>query len=89
VIDLPEEATPIDFAYKVHSEIGHRSVGAKADGKMVPLDYKIRNGEMIEILTSKENKKPSQDWLRFVRTSLAKSQIKKSEKKKNLLGLSV
>jgi GTP diphosphokinase / guanosine-3',5'-bis(diphosphate) 3'-diphosphatase len=84
VIDLPEEATPIDFAYKVHSEIGNRALGAKADGKMVPLDYKIKNGEMIEIIVSKDNKSPSQDWLRFVRTTLAKSQIKKAEKKKNL-----
>jgi len=84
VIDLPEEATPIDFAYKVHSEIGNRALGAKADGKMVPLDYKIKNGEVIEIVVSKENKSPSQDWLRFVRTTLAKSQIKKSGKKKNL-----
>lgn len=82
VIDLPEEATTIDFAYKVHSEIGDRAIGAKADGKMVPLDYKIKNGEMIEIIVSKENKKPSQDWLRFVRTSFAKTQIKKAHKKK-------
>lgn len=81
VIDLPEDATPIDFAYKVHSEIGNRAIGAKADGKIVPLDYKIRNGQVIDILISKETKNPSRDWLRFVRTSLAKSQIKKSLKK--------
>ena len=84
VIDLPEEATPIDFAYKVHSEIGNRALGAKVDGKMVTLDYKIKNGEVVEIIVSKEDKNPSQDWLRFVRTSLAKSQIKKAEKRKNL-----
>ncbi|HEX7586481.1 MAG TPA: RelA/SpoT family protein [Patescibacteria group bacterium] len=82
VIDLPEDATPIDFAYQVHSEIGNRAMGAKADGKMVPLDYKIKNGEVIEIVVSKENKSPSQDWLRFVRTSLAKSQLKKAGKRK-------
>ncbi len=81
VIDLPEDATPIDFAYKVHSEIGNRAIGAKADGKMVSLDYKIRNGQVIEIIISRERKNPSRDWLRFVRTSLAKSQIKKSLKK--------
>lgn len=81
IIDLPEEATPIDFAYKVHSEIGDRTIGAKADGKMVPLDYKIKNGEVIEIITSKERKYPNRDWLRFARTSLAKSQIKKALKK--------
>jgi GTP pyrophosphokinase len=83
VIDLPEEATPIDFAYKIHSEIGNGVVGAKADGKMVPLDYKIKNGEVIEILTSKDRKKPNQDWLRFVRTSDAKSHIRKALKKEN------
>lgn len=81
VVDLPEEATPIDFAYKVHSEIGHRAMGAKADGKMVPLDYKIKNGEVISIITSKEYKNPNRDWLRFVRTSLAKSQIRRALKK--------
>ncbi len=78
VIDLPEDATPIDFAYKVHSEVGNRATGAKADGKMITLDYKIRNGQVIEILTSKEHKTPSRDWLRFVRTSLARTQIKKA-----------
>lgn len=83
VIDLPEEATPIDFAYKVHSSIGNRAIGAKADGRMVTLDYKIRNGEVIEILTSREEKAPSQDWLRFVRTSMAKSHIRKAHKNKD------
>ncbi len=84
VIDLPEDATPIDFAYKVHSEIGNRATGAKADGRIIPLDHKIHNGEVIEIMTSKERKGPSQDWLKFVRTSLAKAQIKKSLKKNGL-----
>jgi GTP diphosphokinase / guanosine-3',5'-bis(diphosphate) 3'-diphosphatase len=77
IIDLPEDATPIDFAYRVHSEIGHRATGAKANGKIVPFDYKIMNGDVIEILTSKEAKKPSQDWLKFVRTSNAKSHIRR------------
>ncbi len=77
IINLPEDATPIDFAYKVHSEIGNRAIGAKANGKMVPFEYKVRNGDVIEILTSKETKKPSQDWLKFIRTSNAKSHIKK------------
>jgi GTP pyrophosphokinase len=80
VIELPEDATPIDFAYKVHSEIGNRATGAKADGKMVTLDYKIRNGQMIEIITSRDPKKPSRDWARFVRTSLAKSIIEKAHR---------
>ncbi|MFZ2882319.1 MAG: TGS domain-containing protein, partial [Candidatus Moraniibacteriota bacterium] len=81
IIDLPEDATPIDFAYRVHSEIGNRAVGAKANGKMTPLNYKIKNGDVVEILTSLDHKNPSYDWLRFVRTSLAKSQIRKFFKK--------
>lgn len=81
VIDFPEDSTPIDFAYKVHSEIGDQAVGAKANGKMITLDYKIKNGDVIEIITSKERKNPNRNWLRFVRTTLAKSQIKKSLKK--------
>lgn len=85
VIDLPEDSTPIDFAYRIHSEVGNRANGAKANGKMVPLDYKIKNGEVIEILTTRDQKNPSRDWLRFVRTSLAKSHIKKYLKKEDLL----
>jgi GTP diphosphokinase / guanosine-3',5'-bis(diphosphate) 3'-diphosphatase len=81
IIDLPEDATPIDFAYHVHSEIGNQAVGAKANGRMVPLDYKIRNGDVIEIITSKERKKPNRDWLSFVRTSAAKSHIRRFLKK--------
>lgn len=80
IINLPEGATPIDFAYLIHSEIGNRATGAKADEKMVPLHYRIKNGQVIEILTSK-NKKPSQDWLRFVKTSTAKTQIRRTLKK--------
>jgi len=85
IIDLPEDATPIDFAYKVHSEIGNRAVGARADRKMVPLDYKIHNGEVIEIITSKEHKNPSREWLRFVRTSNARSRIKNTLIKEGLI----
>ena len=85
IIDLPEDATPIDFAYKVHSEIGNRAVGARADRKMVPLDYKIHNGEVIEIITSKEHKNPNREWLRFVRTSNARSRIKNTLIKEGLL----
>ncbi|NTU67027.1 MAG: bifunctional (p)ppGpp synthetase/guanosine-3',5'-bis(diphosphate) 3'-pyrophosphohydrolase [Candidatus Moranbacteria bacterium] len=85
IIDLPEEANTIDFAYRVHSEVGNRATGAKVNGKMVPLDYKIRNGDVIEILTSRDHKTPSRDWLRFVRTSNAKSHIRRMLKKKGLL----
>lgn len=84
IIDLPEEATPVDFAYSIHSEIGERATGAKADGKMVPLDYQIRNGQVVEILVTKDRKKPSRDWLRFVKTSLAKSHIRRALKKEGV-----
>jgi GTP diphosphokinase / guanosine-3',5'-bis(diphosphate) 3'-diphosphatase len=77
IVELPEEATPIDFAYAIHSEIGDRATGAKADGKMVPLDYHIQNGQVIHILTSKEKKKPSRDWLDFVKTSSARAHIRR------------
>lgn len=80
-IDLPEEATPIDFAYAIHSEIGDSIVGAKADGKMIPLDYQIKNGQMIEIMTSKEKKLPNRKWLEFVKTSNARSHIKRQLKR--------
>lgn len=85
IIDLPEEATPIDFAYMIHSEVGNNATGAKVDGKIVPLDYHVRNGQVIEILVSKEKKNPSRDWLKFVKTSLARYQIRKHLKKDGLL----
>lgn len=85
IIDLPEESTPIDFAYKVHSAIGNRAVSAKANGRIVPLDYKINNGDVVEIITSKERKNPSRDWLRFVRTSVAKGHIRKFMKKEGMI----
>lgn len=76
IINLPEDATPVDFAYAVHTEIGNRTIGAKVDGKLVSLDSKIRNGQVVEILTSKDTKNPNQDWLRVVKTSNAKSKIR-------------
>jgi GTP pyrophosphokinase len=85
IIDLPEEATPIDFAYKVHSEIGNRATGAKVNGRMVTLDYKVKNGDVVEIITSRDPKSPSRDWLKFVRTSEAKSHIRKFMKREGIL----
>ncbi|NTW27373.1 MAG: bifunctional (p)ppGpp synthetase/guanosine-3',5'-bis(diphosphate) 3'-pyrophosphohydrolase [Candidatus Moranbacteria bacterium] len=84
IIDLPEESTPIDFAYAIHSEVGNHATGAKADGKMVPLDYQIRNGQVLEILTSKDRKLPNADWLKFVKTAVAKTHIKRELKKDTL-----
>ncbi|MFC3283690.1 GTP diphosphokinase [Litchfieldella rifensis] len=78
VIDLPRVATPIDFAYRVHTEIGHRCRGAKVNGRIVPLTYKLRTGQQVEILTATKGG-PSRDWLNpslgFVRTSRARSKI--------------
>jgi len=80
VIDLPKGATPIDFAFAVHTDLGRSCTGAKVDGKMAALDYKLQNGEVVEVITAR-GRKPSPDWLKFVKTDLARSQIKKSLKK--------
>ncbi len=79
VIDLPEGATPVDFAYAVHSDIGDQCAGAKINGKMIQLSQSLKNGEVVEIIVDK-NKKPSRDWLKFVKTSMARSRIKASLK---------
>jgi guanosine-3',5'-bis(diphosphate) 3'-pyrophosphohydrolase len=75
LIDLPEGSTPLDFAYRIHTEIGHRCTGARVNGRMVPLDYQLRTGDVVEILT-RQTPQPSYDWLRIVRTSSARSKIR-------------
>ncbi|EKN41461.1 GTP pyrophosphokinase, partial [Clostridium botulinum CFSAN001627] len=72
VISLPNKATPVDFAYKIHTDIGHRCIGAKVNGKMVPLDYELKTGEIIEVLTSTTPKGPNLDWLSMVKSNQAK-----------------
>ena len=79
VREFPKAATPVDFAYSVHTELGHKITGARVNGKLVPLKYKLKNGDTVEVITSK-NQTPSEEWLKFCVTSKAKSKIKSSLK---------
>lgn len=83
VINLPEGATPVDFAYQLHTDIGRQCSGAKVNNKIVSLNTPLQSGDLVEILRQK-NKKPSRDWLSFVKTHLAREKIKAEIKKKNL-----
>ncbi|MHB8104297.1 MAG: RelA/SpoT family protein, partial [Dehalococcoidales bacterium] len=78
--DLPKGSTPLDFAYRVHTDLGHRCIGAKINGKLVPLNYQLKNGDVIEIVSSKAPRGPSMDWLNpnlgFVRTTHARNKIR-------------
>ncbi len=90
VIDLPMGSTVIDFAYAIHSAVGNRMIGAKVDKRIVPLDYKVKTGEIVEILTTKEEGKgPNRDWLSLVRTSEARNKIrawfKKEKREDNII----
>jgi GTP pyrophosphokinase len=76
VVSMPLGATPIDFAYNIHTEVGHSCVGAKVNGKMVSLSYHLRNGDIVEIMTSKTSTGPSQDWMNVVETPRARNKIR-------------
>jgi guanosine-3',5'-bis(diphosphate) 3'-pyrophosphohydrolase len=90
--DLPKGSTPLDFAYRVHTELGHRCVGAKVNGRLVPLSYQLSNGDVIEIITAKRAKGPSRDWLSphlgYIKTSHAREKVrqwfKKQERAENI-----
>jgi GTP pyrophosphokinase len=88
VLALPSGSTPVDFAYRIHTEVGHRCLGSKVNGRMVPLDHQLSNGDIVEVLTSRAPHGPSRDWLNFVKTTSAREKIrawfKKERREENI-----
>jgi len=86
VVSLPKGATGIDFAYAVHTEVGNKCVGIKVDGKIVPINTRLSNNSIVEVITSNASKGPSRDWLKFVATAGARNKIRAYFKKEMQAG---
>jgi GTP pyrophosphokinase len=89
VKDLPAGSTPLDFAYRIHTDVGHRTIGAKVNNRLVPLDYRLKTGDIVEVVTTKAAHGPSRDWLKIVRTTHAREKIrqwfKRRERDENII----
>jgi GTP pyrophosphokinase len=83
IIDLPVGSTPVDFAYRIHTQVGHSCVGAKVNNRMVPLDYQLQSSDIVQVMTSKNARGPSRDWLNFAKTSGARNHIRRYFKRLN------